>query len=92
MIFLVFFWNEKSEYKILSAKMFVVKLVIELMKYFVAGFFPFEEYCYPKTLIFFPVSLFYNVTKEFSEWHYNPKNQMKYFCFLLYSRLMLSSQ
>ena len=35
--FLVFFLNEKSEYKVLSAKMFAKKLVIE--QYFVGGVF-----------------------------------------------------
>ena len=31
--------------------------------------FPFEENCYPKTLTFYSVSLFCNVTNKFSVWH-----------------------
>ena len=35
-------------------------------------YFPFEEDCYPKTSTFL-MSLFYDVTNQFSEWHYQFK-------------------
>ena len=46
------FKNEKSEYKSLSAKMFVIKLVTVNVILCWRGF-PFEEDCYPETLTFF---------------------------------------
>ena len=57
---------------IVSAKMFVIKLVIEYMWYFVAGVAHLKKIVIQRHRLF-SVSLFCNVTNDFSEWHYNHK-------------------